>query len=370
MFVLSRLSGFLSLASIVVIYGLAALPASAAAAPVTCSGEPLSIAPRSSEVDLKTPPNSNGPTEVRAGLFVDELRDIDPVQSSYQFRGIVTVSWCDPRHAFDARVEGVEEKVFYGPEAAAQIERGWTARGFPVNQVDDLKITERVIRIRSDGMVSGDLNISVQLSANFDLRRFPFDSQQLTLEIESFTWNAEQVVMVADASKTGFSEDFEIPEWTITGVRAHEERVDVIRSAEPFSRFVLTIDIERKSGFYLWKVMLPLLIIVALSWSIFWMVDEKFGIRVRTSATGILTIVAFQFVASQNLPRVGYLTLIDKVMVISFLLLGVTVLESYVVSRYQASNIDRAHSIDRAARWFFPLTYASLIAIVVLGAPG
>lgn len=370
MFVLSRLSGFLSLASIVVIYALAALPASAAAAPVTCSGEPLSIAPRSSEVDLKTPPNSNGPTEVRAGLFVDELRDIDPVQSSYQFRGIVTVSWCDPRHAFDPRVEGVEEKVFYGPEAAAQIDRGWTARGFPVNQVDELKITERVIRIQADGTVSGDLNISVRLSANFDLRRFPFDSQQLTLEIQSFTWDAEQVVMVADASKTGFAEDFEIPEWTITGVRAHEERVDVIRSTKPYSQFVLTIDIERKSGFYLWKVMLPLLIIVALSWSIFWMLDEKFGIRVRTSATGILTIVAYQFVASQNLPRVGYLTLMDKIMVISFLLLGVTVLESYIVSRYQADNPERAHSIDRAARWIFPLSYATLITIVVLTAPG
>jgi DNA ligase (NAD+) len=83
-----------------------------------------------------------------------------------------------------------------------------------------------------------------------------------------------------------------------------------------------------------------------------------------------LTIVAYQFVASQNLPRVGYLTLMDKIMVISFLLLGVTVLESYIVSRYQADNPERAHSIDRAARWVFPLSYATLIAIVVLTAPG
>jgi hypothetical protein len=100
------------------------------------------------------------------------------------------------------------------------------------------------------------------------------------------------------------------------------------------------------------------------------MVDERFGIRVRTSATGILTVVAYQFVAGQNLPRVGYLTLIDKIMVISFLLLAITVLESYIVSRYGEDERDQAHRIDETARWLFPLTYATLIGLSFLLTPG
>jgi hypothetical protein len=98
------------------------------------------------------------------------------------------------------------------------------------------------------------------------------------------------------------------------------------------------------------------------------MSDEKFGIRVRTTATGILTIVAYQFVAGQALPRLGYLTLMDKIMVGSFVLLGVTVLESYVVSRFPEDQHDKAKTVDRAARWMFPLAYCSMISMISLTA--
>lgn len=342
----------------------------AAERPVTCAGEPRLVDGPPAETDLRTPPDPDRPTPVRVGLFVEDLRDIDAVQASYRFRGVITISWCDPRLAFDPRVVGLDEQVFFGPAAEAEIERIWTTRGFPVNQVDEIRVTERVVRMRHDGTVSADLNITLRLGADYDLRRFPFDKQRLTLQVESFLWNARQVVFVADDTTTGFADDFQIPEWTIAGVQAHVETVDVIRSSEPFSRLVLAIDIKRKSGFYLWKVLLPLLLIVALSWSVFWMVEEKFGIRVRTSATGVLTVVAYQFVASQDLPRVGYLTLLDKIMVISFVLLAVTVVESYIVSRYQADDPDRARRIDRMARWIFPLGYAGLIGFVFLGAAG
>jgi hypothetical protein len=347
---------------------LAALPTDATGAQQTCAGEPQPESPTATADDLRLPPNSDGPTEVRVGLFVEDLRDIDAVQSSYHFRGVVSAIWCDPRLAFDSAAEGRTEKVYVGPEIDALTEKIWWSGAFPVNQADELRVTERAMRIRHDGTVSRDLNVSVRLSTQYDLRRFPFDHQQLTLEVESFTWSADELVFVADATTTGFDEAFRMPEWTIRAVGAHEERVDVIRSTQPFSRLVLTIDIERKSGFYLWKVLLPLFIIVALSWSIFWMVDERFGIRVRMSASGILTVVAYQFVASQNLPRIGYLTLLDKITIISFLLLATTVLESYIVSRYGEEERDSAHRIDHAARWIFPLGYAALIAMVVLRA--
>ena len=93
--------------------------------------------------------------------------------------------------------------------------------------------------------------------------------------------------------------------------------------------------------------------------------DEPLGGRTRITATGVLTIVAYQFVASEQLPRVAYLTLLDKIMVISFALLAVTVLESLLVSRKPAGSPE-AHAIDRRSRWLFPLAYALLLAVVVL----
>ena len=331
-----------------------------------CEGKPKRAIPEGT--DLLAMPD-RAPFPVTAGLFVEDLRDIDAVTDSFRFRGVVRVAWCDPRQAFDPEVAGVEEKTFFGPDAEKVLATSlWSARGFPVNQVDSFQITERIIRVDHTGQVTAAINVTVRLSSPFDLRRFPFDTQLLRFHIESFTFNEDQVVFVADNSMTGFAENFQIPEWTIADVRTHVESVDVSRSSKPFSRLVLTIEIDRQSGFYVWKVMLPLLIIVALSWSVFWMPEEKFGIRVRTTATGILTIVAYQFVAGQALPRLGYLTLMDKIMVGSFVLLGVTVLESYLVSRFPEEERDKAFRIDRAARWVFPLAYASMIALISITA--
>lgn len=327
-----------------------------------CNGDQKRAVPEGADL-LATP--AGGPFPLTAGLFVEDLRDVDAVTDSFRFRGIIRVTWCDPRQAFDPAATGVDEKQLFGSDAVKIRETSlWSPRGFPVNQVDSFQITEQSLRIDHTGQVTANINLTVRLSSPFDLRRFPFDTQLLRFHIESFTFNEEQVVFVADNSMTGFAENFQIPEWTIADVRTHVESVDVSRSSKPHSRLVLTIEIDRQSGFYVWKVMLPLLIIVALSWSVFWMPEEKFGIRVRTTATGILTIVAYQFVAGQALPRLGYLTLMDKIMVGSFVLLGVTVLESYLVSRYPEEEKDKAYRVDRAARWVFPLAYASMIALV------
>ena len=57
-------------------------------------------------------------------------------------------------------------------------------------------------------------------------------------------------------------------------------------------------------------------------------------------------------------------------MVISFLLLAVTVFESYLVSRDESEEREMAHRIDRTCRWLFPLTYAALIALAFFTTPG
>ena len=314
-------------------------------------------------------PNPNGPTRVGAGVFVTQLREIDAVRDDFRFRGYVRAIWCDPRLAFDPRAEGARERVFVGPEAERQLDRIWSPLGFLVNRAGDFEVGERVLRIRHDGTVHNDLNLSAHLTADYDLRRFPFDRQLLELHIESFRWTRDAMVWVPDEAAIGFERDFVIPEWRITRVGSRVEEATAIRSAVPFSRFVLEVEVERESGFYLWKVMLPIFIIVGLSWSVFWMTDEPLAGRSRITATGVLTIVAYQFVIAEDLPRIAYLTLLDKVMLCSFGLLSVTVVQSMIVSGYQQRDMERARRIDRASRWIFPAAYTALL-VSLLGWAG
>jgi hypothetical protein len=312
------------------------------------------------------PPNPNGPTIVGVGFFVNDIRGIDPVRDEFQFRGHLRSLWCDPRLAFNAETEGQSELVFTGERAEKQFKQMWTASGYPVNKVGELKFSERVLRIRHDGTIEQSINVSLPLATHFDLRRFPIDRQILELQVESYLWHRDQLQFVHDETISGFSNGIDIPEWNIRAVNGYASETAVLRSDTPFSRYTLDIEIARKPGFYVWKVFLPLIVIVALSWSVFWMTDERFSGRSRISATGVLTVVAYQFVFAENLPRVGYLTLLDQVMIGSFGLLAVTVLESLLVDRANREDPAKAIQIDRTSRWLFPAVYAAMLAAIAL----
>jgi hypothetical protein len=325
---------------------------------------PAPVPPGSDRASV--PPNPDGPTLVGLAFFVTELRDIDAVRDEYAFRGYVRSTWCDPGLAFDPDEVGSNERVTFGALVDQELQRMWSPSGFPVDAVGRMDVTERVLRVGHDGTVQSNMNISLRVAADFDLRRFPFDRQRLELAVESFRWSAEDLLLVADPEATGFAQDFSIPEWRIEGVGTRVESSNALRSSEPLSRLVLEINVTRRWGFYLWKILLPLVIIVALSWSIFWMTDESVAGRTRITATGVLTIVAYQFVVGEALPRIAYLTLLDKVMVVSFVLLAFTVVQSLIVARYQGSDMPRAKRIDRFSRLLFPGAYLLLLLLVVM----
>jgi hypothetical protein len=327
--------------------------------PGACSRVHYAPAP----ADPKLAPNPAGPTLVGLSFVVRDLRGIDPRRDAFEFQGYVRSQWCDPRLAFDPAQAGRSELLLTGAEAERKLASIWMPGAFPVNPVSPLRISERVLRVRSDGTVRHDLNVGVDLVAHYDLRRFPFDHQTLEVQVESFAWDERSVRFAPDAA-TELSEELTIPEWEIRGISKRVEEVDALRGDAPFSRLVLSIEIARKPGFYLWKIFLPLLIIVAISWSVFWMSDERLAGRSRISATGVLTVVAYQFVIAEDLPRVPYLTLLDQVTLVSFVLLAVTVLESMWVARHQQSDPERGARIDRASRWIFPGVYAGILLVI------
>ncbi len=342
-----------------------------AASPAACSqvdyAQPASAAkPESAEMSVTEPPNPNGPTIVGVGFIVNDIRGIDPVRDEFQFRGHVQLLWCDPRLAFDPQIEGRKERILKGDQVDRQAQQMWFASGYPVNKVGALDFSERVLRIHYDGTIEQSINVSVPLSTHYDLRRFPLDQQTLELQVESYLWDRDRLRFVHDETISGFGDGISLPEWDIVGVNGHVDEVAVSRSDTPFSRYTLEIEISRKPGFYVWKVFLPLIVIVALSWSVFWMTDERFAGRSRISSTGVLTIVAYQFVFAADLPRVGYLTLLDLVMIGSFGLLAVTVFQSLLVDSANKQDPARAARIDQISRWLFPAVYALMLAAIAV----
>ena len=86
----------------------------------------------------------------------------------------------------------------------------------------------------------------------------------------------------------------------------------------------------------------------------------------RISSTAFLTIVAYQFAISGSLPKVAYLTLMDKVMIAAFILIALSALENMVAVTMAESNPAGARKLDRRSRWIFPMIYVAMIATAAL----
>jgi hypothetical protein len=327
----------------------------------TCAGGGAAAAP---STDLLEP--AAAPTRVEIAMFVREVKNIDVKLGRASFTGYAEFSWCDPRQAFDAELAGVASKRFFGDGALAQFGRMWQPDLTLANGLEGVRVSKRILAIRPDGAVRVEGIFDADIAVSYDLRRFPLDRQVIPIQVESFTWNADQMTLHARAERVGFRETIDIPEWRITGIGSQVAPVAQVRDERPFSRFSVHLQIERESGFYIYKVALPLSLIVMLSWAVFWMKDEPFAGRTRVSLTGVLTIVAYQFAIGNTLPRVPYLTLMDKLMIASFLLIAITVVENLLVAHYQESDPARALRVDRTARWLFPALYAAVVALVVL----
>ncbi|MCB1183957.1 hypothetical protein KDM41_11025 [bacterium] len=306
------------------------------------------------------------PREVSVGVYLLDITRIDETANQFSCEADVRVRWRDADLAFDPDSTGVARLVYSGAEAREQHGRIWTAQIAPTNPVGGLTVGGEKLVVSPDGAVELTARIATTLRANLDFRQFPFDSQVLPLQMESFSWNRDEVVLVSDDEFSGYEPMRALAEWSITGVEVVRSEELRVRDVVPYANLAYRFTVQRDAGYYVWKIFLTVAIIVALTWVVFWMSGEGLGRRAGVSSGGILSVIAYQFVTSSSLPRVSYLTVADKVMILSIVVIALTMLESLVVDRWSVTAPERKLAVDRACRVAFPVVYFGML--VVLGA--
>ncbi|MBC2603728.1 hypothetical protein H5P30_18265 [Puniceicoccus vermicola] len=313
-------------------------------------------------------PNPPGrPTEVKVGVFLADIIDVDELNETFEVELILTAEWEDPRLAFDPAEEGTAEKLFQGAFQFNEIYAAWWPQLLFVNQIGSGDTNAVKISIFPDGRVRYLDQRSVLLETPMALRAFPFDHQSLVAKIVSFGDYSNQVKLTVDERVSGASEEYaevndkvNIAQWELKSVELEEGEADFryYGGRENFSELTLTIGLKRKSGNLIWKVILPLVILVLLMWAVFWMDEDNLSDRLNVSFIGILTIVAYQFLIDGSMPRIDYFTFTDAVLLYSFLVMCLTIFESLVLySLCKKGRKEFAEKIDVVFRWFFPVLY-------------
>ena len=91
--------------------------------------------------------------------------------------------------------------------------------------------------------------------------------------------------------------------------------------------------IERQSAYFVFKIALPMLLLLLISWSIFWIRIEQIESRVTIGIVCFLSLIAYNFVIESEIPKLGYVTFMDFFILISYLFAGSCVIFS-IAERY------------------------------------
>jgi hypothetical protein len=332
-------------------------------------GGSASAAKAQSEVQSLSPPLVDGePVEVYVELFNVNINSIDERDETFEIDAFLYADWFDERQAFDM-AEGLEQKVFQG-EAAVEILK--TSVWWPDFEIVDARgpreRLQTTLTIDYDGFVTYTERFRAYIVQPFFLEDFPFDEHTISLTIQPFYHTGDEVVFLDDDERSvGEDLSWESNEWEIGTPRTYIETGEN-PDESLFAISTLEIDISRISQFYLSNFIIPLILIVAISWAVFWMDFENMHLadRLSVSFTSVLTVVAFDFVTSDNLPRLPYPTLMDSFLTVSYFVLAITVLENVIVYSISKEDPNRAQRLERIARIALPVVYFAVLLLLFL----
>lgn len=196
----------------------------------------------------------------------------------------------------------------------------------------------------------------------FRLRRFPFDRHDLRINLEDRTHSSKEITYERELWPNTISIDAlrELPAWRIPEMPYLDSVKDstfAFPLDSPHPQLVLLhLPVERHSSFYLTRFFLPLLLLVAISYSIFWVRSDDLQSSSAIGITCMLSIIAFQLAQADSLPRVPYLTIADRIYTVCYLLIAFTIACAVYEARLSRDGKEKkADRVDYIGRRWFPV---------------
>ncbi len=230
-------------------------------------------------------PRFGGPATAKVGLVIDEIRDFDIQKGTFEAEFFLSMTG-------DKALPNTDITFPNGHEVACD----------PLTDAETFKLYR----------CAGSFTTSV------DLRAYPFDTQELIIQVEDKRAGVDQLIFEADPARTSLNSEFRMTGYGVAtvGARAYKHlyppRFD--RDDLYVSRYKFTLGIDRFATSAAFSVFVPAFIIVIISLMGLWVPPDELEVRSNAGAPMLAAAVLFHFSLIQALPATGYLTRADKLM--------------------------------------------------------
>jgi hypothetical protein len=192
-----------------------------------------------------------------------------------------------------------------------------------------------------------------------DLHAYPFDTQELTIELEDDSNGLDSLKLAADVDHTSLEAGFEVPGWDVAFMRAR-----ILNHYYPdrfenddlyYSRYKFQIGIKRFATSAVFTVFMPALVIVMISLSGLWFPRDELEVRSNATTPMLAAAVLFHFALMQELPATAYLSRADKLMMAVYACLFLHMLSSWIWFVFDEKHTEM---LFRLAKWICaPITF-------------
>ena len=299
------------------------------------------------------------PIPVQIGVKMDQITDVDQKAENFSVVDTLQMEWQDPKLAFDpASCNCKYQSLSIGDFTKYVASHGTIWPEFVYfNQQGRRDIQNGLVMVFSDGRAIYYERSTVILQApDFDFRLYPFDTQKFFIRLRMvfpehlFTFNK-----MPDFTGTG--DQLGEEEWVI------QDQWTDIESVDNVSQFSFGFTANRHLMYYVVRIFIPVLLIIIVSWFTFFLKD--YSKRVDVASANLLIFVAFNFTISDALPHLGYATVLDLVLVTTFVITGVVVIFNVWLKRLEVTKKESiATTIDKYSIWLYPILYFAAFAVV------
>lgn len=289
---------------------------------------PLNAAPETK----KTPPpqstKGNAPEVVEVGVWPTVIYNLDVHSNTFYMTAYVWFIWrgeIDPTQT----VEFTNNVESWGLTKAKTYPKPIT---FP------------------DGRHYQSMRIEGRFFQPFSLLRFPLENHTVSLSIEDNTYAADKLLYRFDQRHSGLDSGLTIPGWTVQswkgreGVHHYASNMGdetVGSDSSDYGTILFEVKVTRPVNFFIWKMLLPLVIILLACWTALLLHPSQLASRAAMTGTALLTTVFMQQGYTSNLPEVNYLVLMDKIYVVVYLLIILSLVQVVI-----QGAMDKKHLLD------------------------
>ena len=176
--------------------------------------------------------------------------------------------------------------------------------------------------ISSDGFIQNEKRVQGFFGADLNFKKFPFDSQVLTISVIPY-FDDTMVTLRGLEPAEEWTRSLNFTDWSMTETSGSATSSNFKSSSweNSYSTYNINIYLERIPNYYVIKILTPVFIMAVLALASFLLspTTEDYDPRLSLTVTLLLTVVAYTFIAGDDLPVLSYLTFTDIFLVLSFI---------------------------------------------------